>query len=298
MLYHRRSAAVLIPTVVTLLALAVRSGAQLSVGTASGGLVTDGFGVDSSGTQVVIGPSQMFLSADSGNTLAVSQTEFGTNHVKAFSFEGSRAYAASYWGDQLNFTGGLGSFHIGFSYAIDGTFQDSDGYFFIDNSPNGLIINELGDAGDGSTSVRWRTYLFGNLDLSSLQLEGTSPDGGDDMFGPASDPYYNDPYSLKPSNVWSTGYTFGIGFDWQYGRMLNIGSLLEAWSSGGAWADYSNSSKLVAITVTPGTIVTSASGTQYNVVFDPAAVPEPSAVVSGIAMGVIFTTGLVRRRRK
>jgi hypothetical protein len=54
------------------MALAARSGAQLSVETASGGLVTDVFGDQSSGTQVVVGPSQMFMNGDSGDIVAVS----------------------------------------------------------------------------------------------------------------------------------------------------------------------------------------------------------------------------------
>lgn len=215
------------------LSFPLQSRADLIVGTASGGSITDTSGSSDGATVVVAGPSYSFLDADTGGTLFEASTDFGLNKARAYSVSGmpgSSAYGASYWGDEITFTGGVGNLDFGIEYGFSVNMSDATETVSIISSPSLLDIQFFG-AGEGTSSVRWRNYLFVPLDLNSIDFAVGSPGGGlldmlqvDGVGGP-----------LSPTDVATkgTGYTIGVSSSWQYGVPLGLGMLLETNASDG-----------------------------------------------------------------
>lgn len=292
------------------LTMSMSAHAQLAWGTASGAkLVTDHS--ESQGTAKEAGPTEIgFFTEDVGVPLAAAKTTFGLNKARADSRAGQMlalglielgptTYAASYYGDLLLFTGGTGEFDVGFGWTTDGTMRDENGGFSLLAGPDDYAFSDS-EGSSGSAWARWRTYYIVNLDLNSLVLQGANP--ADPEGGIVYDMFRTSDGSLTPSNVWETLIVIGVGFRWTYGVPLPIGSLLEVYAQGGAYADFYNSGVLSFIEVPEGTVVQAASGTQYNIRYRPTGgpnneVPEPSAIAMA-AMFALVAGGMALRRRK
>lgn len=278
--------------------------AAMLVGTASGVVVTSE--APGEGTSVVVGPSSQNFNDEIG-TSAEAATDFGLNRARATSVAGfaamaesggdfttmsvgggSSAYAASYWGDSLVFTGGVGLFQIGFSTSLSGALNGAGGTV----SYNGGTVDENYE---GSASARWRLFWPDTLDLSTLDFADGSPADGMDLIGIYDGIDFIGQTVSDTDSGTSLFETVGISFSWTYGTPLDLGFLLEVWAADGGVADFFSTGTFGGFTLPAGTLLTAESGTQYNVTYLQAVqVPEP-ATAWLFAAGLLGLVGLVRR---
>jgi hypothetical protein len=306
------------------------SDGQTTVGSSTGWVVADA-GSDSSNIQpgenstISLASLAVPNTQTSPNSAVFAQSNFPDVKLKVDSRNapGKVAYGGAYFGDRLNFTGGVGAFEIGLRWGFDGGISGARGAYGIGAlppdaplagsaavdfkvflSPFGDSVLNISDTDLFKDLALAPSLVFGEeiLDVPSFDPFDTSggsygPSGGNFLFeeydeqgmatGNLVGGYYTDE---NADDLIGTGG--GARIDWNYGDSFDIGVLLEGWAANGGVVDFSQTGSFVSITVPQGTTVTSSSGATYNVIF---AVPEPS-FASLLFLGSLSV--VLRRRRQ